>query len=181
MINKMMNQKLQNEELERISLEEFRQASKMPAIMVLDNVRSALNIGSVFRTADAFLMEAIFICGISATPPNKEIEKTALGATKSVEWKYFNDTIEAVKELKANGYKVFAVEQAVGSQMLNEISLAPKSAFVFGNEVNGVSQEVIDICDAVIEIPQAGTKHSLNVSVSAGLIMWEFFRTNQEK
>jgi 23S rRNA (guanosine2251-2'-O)-methyltransferase len=174
----MANQKLQNQELERKTLEEFKDAPKLPAIIVLDNVRSALNIGSIFRTADAFLIDSIFICGISATPPNKEMEKTALGATKSVNWNYFSETIEAVITLKEKGYKVYAVEQTINSIMLDQVFFAKDelSAFVFGNEVNGVSQEVINLCEGVIEIPQAGTKHSLNVAVSAGILMWEVFK-----
>nr|MBA3901362.1 TrmH family RNA methyltransferase [Bacteroidota bacterium] len=142
----MINQKLQNEELERKTLEEFKASPKLPAIIVIDNIRSALNIGSIFRTADAFLIEAIYICGISATPPNKDMEKTALGATRSIEWKYFAEAREAVETLKESGYAVYAVEQTINSKMLNEMDLSKSnfSAFVFGNEVNGVSQEVID-------------------------------------
>lgn len=168
--------KLANEELNRISAEEFKQAEKTPLIIVLDNVRSLNNIGSVFRTADAFLVEAIYLCGITATPPHRDIQKTALGATETVEWKYFKTTIEAVEALRSSCL-VYAVEQAEKSIYLN--NFAPpkekKLAVVFGNEVKGVEQVVIDQCNGVIEIPQLGTKHSLNIAVSAGIVVWDLF------
>jgi tRNA G18 (ribose-2'-O)-methylase SpoU len=170
--------KLANEELQRKSIEEFRGAGKTPVIIVLDNVRSLNNVGSVFRTADAFLVEAVYLCGITGTPPHKEIQKTALGATESVTWKYFKSTLEAVEELKASGYTVYAIEQAESAIMLNNFmpSKRQKLATIFGNEVKGVEQEVIDASTDVIEIPQVGTKHSLNISVSVGIVMWDLFR-----
>ena len=165
-------------DLNRISKEEFKETDKLPLIIVLDNVRSLNNIGSVFRTSDAFLVEAIYLCGISSTPPNPEIHKTALGAEDSVAWEYFEDTHNAVDKLKSMGYTVFAVEQVEGSIMLDKIQLDSdkKYAVVMGNEVKGVQQTVVDICDGCVEIPQFGTKHSLNVSVTTGLIIWDFFK-----
>jgi tRNA G18 (ribose-2'-O)-methylase SpoU len=143
---------------------------------VLDNIRSLNNIGSVFRTSDAFLIEAVYLCGITAQPPHREIQKTALGATESVDWKYFNTTIEAIQELKISGYQIASIEQAENSTMLNEFNPSTeKIAIVFGNEVKGVEQEVIDKSDVVIEIPQHGTKHSLNISVSCGVVVWDLF------
>lgn len=171
--------KLKNFELGRKSVQEFRSAEKLPVIVVLDNVRSAYNVGSVFRTADAFLIEAIYLCGITAYPPHKEIQKTALGSTETVAWKYFSTTLEAVDELKKMDYKVFAVEQTEKSILLHNVKRQTsndKLAVVFGHEVNGVQQEIIDVCDGCIEIPQEGTKHSLNISVSAGIVLWEIFR-----
>jgi 23S rRNA (guanosine2251-2'-O)-methyltransferase len=169
--------KLLNEELNRKSVDEFKQASKTPIIVVLDNVRSLNNVGSVFRTADAFLMEAVYLCGITGTPPNKDIQKTALGSTDTVDWKYFPTALDAVNDLKQNKYKVYSVEQTESATMLNDFLPAKgeKLAIIFGNEVKGVQQEVIDACDGVIEIPQAGTKHSLNIAVSAGVVMWDLF------
>jgi tRNA G18 (ribose-2'-O)-methylase SpoU len=169
--------KLLNEELHRKSIDEFKSAVKTPIIIVLDNVRSLNNVGSVFRTADAFLIEAIYLCGITGTPPNKDIQKTALGSTETVAWKHYNNTIDAVNELKQNGYKVLAIEQAESAIMLNDFkpSVNEKLAIVFGNEVKGVQQEVIDASDDVIEIPQAGTKHSLNIAVSVGVVLWDLF------
>lgn len=169
--------KLANEELGRKSVEEFKMSSKTPVIIVLDNVRSLNNVGSVFRTADAFLVEAVYLCGITGTPPNKEIQKTALGATESVAWKHFGSTLDAVKELKANKYVVYAIEQAESAIMLNNFmpNKKQKIAIVFGNEVKGVEQDVIDASEDVIEIPQLGTKHSLNISVSVGVVMWDLF------
>jgi len=162
------------DELNRMSAEEFKKAEKLPIILVLDNVRSMNNVGSVFRTADAFLLEAIYLCGVTATPPHREIQKTALGATETVNWKHFETTIEAVHSLKNEGYKIYAVEQADKSIMLDKFALdSNKIALVFGNEITGVEQAVIDVCDACIEIPQYGTKHSLNISVSAGIVVWE--------
>ena len=168
--------KLANEELNRKSIEEFRRSEKTPLILVLDNVRSLNNIGSVFRTADAFLVEAVYLCGITATPPHKDIQKTALGATESVEWKYFKTTLEAVEALKGT-HSVYAIEQAESSILLNEFipSKEKKLAVVFGNEVRGVEQQVIDTCNGCIEIPQLGTKHSLNIAVSAGIVAWDLF------
>jgi tRNA G18 (ribose-2'-O)-methylase SpoU len=170
--------KLLNIELERKSIDEFKQASKTPVVIVLDNVRSLNNVGSVFRTADAFLIEAVYLCGITGTPPNKEIQKTALGATDSVLWKYFKTTLEAVAELKEHNFKVYAIEQTESARMLNNFRTDKnqKLAIVFGNEVKGVDQEVIDCCDGVIEIPQQGTKHSLNIAVSVGIVVWDLFQ-----
>ncbi|WP_283686810.1 RNA methyltransferase [Dysgonomonas sp. Marseille-Q5470] len=163
-------------ELNRLSVEEFKSEPKIPLIIVLDNVRSLNNIGSVFRTSDAFLVEAVYLCGITATPPNVEIHKTALGAENSVAWAYYSDTDQAVEELKKNGYTLCAVEQAQNSIMLDELQLdsAKKYAVVLGNEVKGVQQDVVSRCDCCVEIPQYGTKHSLNVSVAAGMVIWEF-------
>lgn len=172
-----MNQKLRNEALNRLSAEEFRAAEKQPAVLVLDNIRSLNNVGSAFRTADAFLIEEIMLCGVTGTPPNKEIEKTALGATSTVAWRHFKSTLEALADLEQRNYAVFAVEQAESSIPLNKFEYTgQKAAFVFGNEVYGVEQEVIDRCRGVIEIPQAGSKHSFNVSVSMGIVLWELFR-----
>lgn len=163
-------------ELDRLTVEEFKTAEKLPLIVVLDNIRSLNNIGSVFRTCDAFLIQSIYLCGITATPPNAEIHKTALGAENSVEWKYFEDTKNAIAELKQNGFTVCAAEQAESSIMLDKHKLngTHRYAVVLGNEVKGVAQEVVDMCDYCIEIPQHGTKHSLNVSVAAGIVLWEF-------
>jgi len=170
--------KLDNDELNRLDVEAFKTAQKIPCIIVLDNVRSLNNVGSVFRTGDAFRVEAVFLCGITATPPHREIHKTALGATESVSWKYFADTEDAIGELKESGYKVFAIEQAEQSIGLESLCLNEnqKTALIFGHEVKGVSQAVVDLSDACIEIPQFGTKHSLNVSVSAGIVIWEVFK-----
>lgn len=174
--------KLKITEMIRMSPAEFHHSDKIPLMIILDNVRSLHNIGSVFRTADAFRLEGIYLCGISATPPQPEIHKSALGAENSVFWRYFDDTLLAVDELQRNGYDVWAVEQAVGSTMLpdfNRASMIPdgrKLAVILGNEVKGVQQIVIDKCSGCIEIPQYGTKHSLNVSVTAGIIIWELFK-----
>jgi len=168
--------KLKMDQLNRVSIEAFKKQKKIPLIIVLDNVRSLNNIGSVFRTADAFAVTAIYLCGITGTPPHKEIHKTALGATESVNWKYFENTLEGIDILKKDGFLVYAIEQAEGSIMLNEYkpdSNVP-TAFVFGNEVDGVDDCVLDKVDGVIEIPQFGTKHSLNISVSAGIIVWHY-------
>ena len=164
--------------MNRISPEEFKQSEKTPLVVVLDNVRSLHNVGSVFRTGDAFLIEAVYLCGITSTPPHAEIHKTALGAEDSVDWKYFEDTHDALNELKEAGYSVFAIEQAEGSTMLPDFNTQSgiKYAVVLGNEVKGVQQSVVNACDGCIEIPQFGTKHSLNVSVTAGIVIWEFFR-----
>jgi tRNA G18 (ribose-2'-O)-methylase SpoU len=170
--------KLLNEELNRKTVEEFRQAGKYPVMVILDNVRSLNNIGSIFRTCDAFLVKGLVLCGITATPPHREISKTALGATESVDWEYTTLTKDAVARLRQQGYRVFAVEQALGSCMLQDADIVPgeKYALVFGHEIRGVDQDVVDGCDGVIEIPQHGTKHSLNIAVSAGIVLWEFFR-----
>lgn len=164
--------------MNRMNKDEFKEADKIPLIVVLDNVRSLNNIGSVFRTADAFIVESIYLCGISSPPPNPEIHKTALGAEDTVDWEYFEDTDKAVDKLHDNGYKVFAVEQVHGSIMLDKLQLDKnlKYAVVMGNEVKGVQQHIVDKCDGCIEIPQFGTKHSLNVSVTTGLIIWDFFK-----
>jgi tRNA G18 (ribose-2'-O)-methylase SpoU len=170
--------KLSNDELLRKTREEFKEALKTPLILVLDNVRSLNNVGSVFRTADSFLLESVYLCGITGIPPHKDIQKTALGATDTVHWKYFNNTLEAVAELKSFDYKVYAIEQADNSQMLHTFNIqsSQKVAFILGNEINGVSQEVIDACEGVIEIPQTGFKHSLNISIAAGIVSWEVYR-----
>lgn len=163
--------------MNRISPEEFKQTQKIPLIVVLDNVRSMHNIGSVFRTADAFLVQSVYLCGITAIPPHVDIHKTALGAENTVDWKYFERTIDAIQDLKANNYHIAAIEQAENSTMLDNLSLSEdKYAVVLGNEVKGVDQEVMNLCDSCIEIPQYGTKHSLNVSVTSGIIIWEFFK-----
>ena len=169
-----MNQKLKNEELNRLSVEAFKAAKKREIVVVLDNVRSLNNVGSAFRTADAFLIEEILLCGVTGTPPHKEIEKTALGATQTVKWSYFKTTLEAINQLKERNYILYAVEQAENSIPLNTFHQSQeKTALIFGNEVYGVEQEIIDQCLGVIEIPQAGTKHSLNISVSIGIVLWE--------
>lgn len=177
----------------RIDAATFKAADKMPLIIILDNVRSLNNIGSVFRTSDAFRVESIFLCGISATPPSPEIHKTALGAEDSVDWKYFEDTHEAVRYLQEHGYKVMAIEQCQGSTMLDQWEpdfasqcstddnqLKGGYAVVMGNEVKGVQQSVVDMCDGCLEIPQYGTKHSLNVSVTTGLVIWDFFKAFEQ-
>lgn len=168
-------QKLKTIEMNRLTAEEFKQAKKVPLVVVLDNVRSQHNIGAVFRTADAFLLEGIYLCGLCCTPPNQEIHKTALGAELTVDWQYRQSTLDAVRELQAAGYKVLAVEQAHNSTMLQDLCLSAdgKYAVVFGHEVFGVQQEVVDAADGCIEIPQYGTKHSLNVSVTAGIVMYQ--------
>jgi 23S rRNA (guanosine2251-2'-O)-methyltransferase len=167
--------KLLNKELERKTVEQFRKSTKSPFVIVLDNVRSQSNVGSIFRTADAFVTEAIYLCGITATPPHREIQKTALGATEAVTWKYFTSTLEAVNHLKAEGYKIVGVEQVEGSIALDEfITEADKKyALIFGHEINGVDQEVLNQCDTCIEIPQFGTKHSFNIAICVGIVLWE--------
>ena len=174
----MKRRKLKLEELNRITIQEFQQASKIPLVVVLDNVRSQNNIGSVFRTSDAFRVEEIILCGITATPPNVEIHKTALGAEDSVKWRYFKDTMSALELLKQEGYIVYSIEQAENSQSLETIMLDKnkKYAIVLGHEVHGVDQHVVNSSDGCIEIPQYGTKHSLNVSVTAGIVIWDFFK-----
>ncbi len=167
--------KLLNEELPRLSKEEFKQHDKTPLILVLDNVRSHLNVGSVFRTADAFLVESIYLCGITGTPPHRDIHKTALGATETVTWKHTETTTAAIEELKAQGVKIIAIEQAENAVMLDVFTPEPgqRYAVVFGNEVDGVEQAVVSTADVVVEIPQYGTKHSLNIAVSAGIVVWD--------
>ena len=169
-------EKLKNKDLQRISIEEFKNSRKTPITIVLDNVRSSLNVGSVFRTADAFLIEKIILCGITPTPPNKDIRKSALGSTNSVDWEYEDNTIDAVLKLKKNNYTIIGVEQVKESIMLNNFKISEDQiAIIFGNEVDGVMNEVINLCDKVIEIPQFGTKHSLNISVSSGIVIWELW------
>jgi 23S rRNA (guanosine2251-2'-O)-methyltransferase len=170
--------KLKLEELGRISVEEFKEVEKIPVVIVMDNIRSAHNIGSVFRTADSFIMEKIYLCGITATPPNKEIRKTALGATESVDWEYVEDIHTLIPRLKEENYKVLSIEQVEGSSDMTEFEILKdqKYAIILGNEVDGVQQSVINLSDGCLEIPQDGTKHSLNVSVCAGIVLWEFFR-----
>jgi len=169
--------KLKLDELNRATVAEFKTLEKFPVVVVLDNVRSMHNIGSIFRTADGFAVEQICLCGITAQPPHREIEKTALGATQSISWTYYTQPVEAVEQLRANGYRIIAVEQAENSIMLQDFEVAKgeKYALVFGNEVNGVSDEVMNRIDACIEIPQFGTKHSFNIVVSAGIVLWDLF------
>ena len=176
--NDIIMRKLKITELNRISIEEFKEADKLPLVVVLDDIRSLHNIGSVFSTADAFRIECIYLCGITATPPHPEMHKTALGAEFTVDWKYVNNAVETVDNLRSEGYVVYSVEQAEGSIMLDELTLdrSKKYAVVMGNEVKGVQQEVIDHSDGCIEIPQYGTKHSLNVSVTAGIVIWDLFK-----
>ncbi|MCA6437438.1 MAG: RNA methyltransferase [Bacteroidetes bacterium] len=174
----MFNEKIKNEHLNRLSSEDFKTKEKLPVIVVLDNIRSLNNIGSVFRTADAFLIEQIILCGLCGTPPNKEIEKTALGATSTVGWSYFSSTVEAIKDLKNRNYHIVSIEQVENKTWLQNFHLNDKKiALIFGNEVYGVDQSVIDLSDEVVEIPQLGTKHSLNISVSVGIVLWEIVRT----
>lgn len=169
--------KLKNEELDRLNISEFKNAEKSPIIIVLDNIRSLNNIGSVFRTSDAFLIEKIYLCGITAQPPHNDIRKTALGSTETVDWEYQEHTQDVIEKLKANGVTICSIEQAEDATMLNDFKPEKNTqyAFVFGNEVKGVQQEVVDRSDVVIEIPQYGTKHSLNISVSAGVVIWDVF------
>ena len=173
--------KLKITELNRLSAEEYKKSEKTPVVIVLDQIRSLNNVGSVFRTADAFRMEGVYLCGITATPPSTEIHKTALGAEETVMWRYFKDTIDAVKELKNQGYVICALEQVENSVSLEKFlpDKNKKYAIIVGHEVKGVSQDVVDLCDVCIEIPQFGTKHSLNVSVAAGIILWDFFRKTE--
>lgn len=170
--------KLKLEELNRLSVDDFREVEKTPMVLVLDNVRSALNVGSAFRTADAFALKKVVLCGITAQPPHREILKTALGATESVEWEYHKNVDEAIVALRSENYQIWAAEQAAERTWLQDFPLPAKQplAIVFGNEVTGVSQAVMDVADGAIEIPQFGTKHSLNVSVSVGIVVWELFR-----
>lgn len=175
--------KLNNQELRRLSVEDFKQANKMPLVVVFDNIRSCNNVGSVFRTSDALLVSKICLCGITAKPPDKEIHKTALGAENTVNWEYFETTEEAVILLKKEGYTIIAIEQVEGSIALNEYLPEPgeKLALVFGNEVKGVQQEVVNLCDQTIEIPQFGTKHSFNIAVCAGIVLWDLFNKQFNK
>jgi 23S rRNA (guanosine2251-2'-O)-methyltransferase len=169
--------KLKLDELNRVDIQEFKEQEKLPVVVVLDNVRSMHNVGSVFRTADGFSIEKVVLCGITAQPPHREIEKTALGATQSVDWLHFEDTLVAIDTLRKEGYQIIAIEQAENSTMLNTFKPATeeKYALIFGNEVNGVSDEVMGQIDACIEIPQFGTKHSFNIVISAGIVLWDFF------
>ena len=173
-----MTYKLTTEEMHRLTVDEFRESTKLPLTVVLDNVRSQNNIGSVFRTADAFRVEHIALCGICSTPPHREIHKTALGAEESVEWSYHEDTVECVRTLKERGYKVYAVEIAHDSISLDDMKAVAhdKVAIVFGNEIDGVQESVMELCDGALEIPQEGTKHSLNVSCAAAIVMWELYK-----
>jgi tRNA G18 (ribose-2'-O)-methylase SpoU len=174
--------KLQNSELDRLSVSDFKEADKTPIIIILDDIRSLHNIGSVFRTADSFLLEKIYLCGITAVPPNKEIHKTALGATDTVSWEYKNSVTEIISVLKEKEVTVFAIEQVENAVFLNDFNPIKnkKYALVFGNEVFGVSQDAIALCEGTIEIPQLGTKHSLNISVSAGIVVWDIFQKIQK-
>ncbi|MFV0224734.1 RNA methyltransferase [Empedobacter falsenii] len=169
--------KLKLDELGRVSTEEYKEIEKNPIVVVLDNVRSMHNVGAVFRTSDAFLIDKIYLCGITATPPHKEIHKTAIGAENSVDWEYVKDSNELVAKLKEEGYQIVTIEQTEGSVLLNkfEIDQSQKYAIIMGNEVDGVQQSIIDQCDTCIEIPQSGTKHSLNVSVCTGIILWKWY------
>lgn len=173
-----MNRKLSMLELNRLTPEDYKAQKKTPIVLVLDNIRSALNVGSAFRTSDSFALQGIYLCGITATPPHREILKTAIGATESVDWQYFEQTTDAVEHLKAAGFRVFAVEQVTEKTWLQDVQVSEdeKYALIFGNEVKGVSNSVLSLVDDCIEIPQFGTKHSLNISVSVGIVIWEFVR-----
>ena len=177
-----MNRKLKNSELGRKDVAQYKEATKTPLIIILDNIRSLNNIGSVFRTADAFLVEKIYLCGITAQPPHRDIQKTALGATDSVDWEYVEDTVALSRKLKEHDVQLCAIEQAEDSVMLQDVHLesGKKYALIFGNEVKGVQQEVVSLSDTVVEIPQFGTKHSLNISVSVGITVWDFFSKLQK-
>jgi len=168
--------KLSLDELNRINIDQFKEAKKFPLVVILDNIRSMHNIGAVFRTGDAFRIEKLYLCGITATPPDKEITKTAIGATESVDWEYNKSTLEVVEKLKTEGYKTYALEQCENAEQLDTFQPdQDKIAVIFGNEVKGVQQDVVDACEGAIEIPQYGTKHSLNISVSAGILIWDLF------
>ena len=179
----MKNRKLKNSELNRVSTTAFKTTEKTPIIIILDNIRSLNNIGSVFRTADAFLIEKIYLCGITAQPPHKDIHKTALGSTETVDWEYAENTMEVIETLQHQGVKIASIEQAENAIMLNDFSPVTDAAYaiVFGNEVKGVSQDVVSASDVVLEIPQYGTKHSLNISVSCGVVVWDIFSKLSEK
>jgi 23S rRNA (guanosine2251-2'-O)-methyltransferase len=170
--------KLLNSELERKTIDQFKESEKSPIVIVLDNVRSQSNIGSIFRTADAFLVQGIYLCGITAKPPHREIQKTALGATESVQWKYYDKTADAIKELREAGYIIISIEQAEGSVGLQDFGIdeGRQYALIFGNEVNGVDQDIVNLCDYCVEIPQFGTKHSFNIAISVGIVLWELNR-----
>lgn len=168
--------KLNMDELNRLSKEDFKRVEKLPIIIVLDNIRSLSNVGAFFRIADAFRIGELFLCGITACPPHREIHKTALGADETVKWRYFDTTETACQTLKSEGYKIFAVEQVEGSFSLQDFHFEAQTAYILGNEVEGVSEDALPYCDGAIELPQAGTKHSLNVSVCAGIVMWEAFK-----
>lgn len=174
----MSYRKLKITEMNRISVEQFHDAEKLPLVVVLDGVRSLYNVGSVFRTSDAFRVAEVILCGITATPPHTEIHKTALGAEESVKWRYYKNTMDAVKTLREEGYQFLSIEQCEGSTMLQDFHPDPslRYAVILGNEVKGVQQEVVDACDGCLEIPQYGTKHSMNVSVTAGIVIWHFAR-----
>jgi len=167
--------KLLNIELERKTVDQFRKSEKSNFVIVLDNVRSQSNVGSIFRTADAFMTESLYLCGITATPPHREIQKTALGATESVAWKYFAKTLDAIIELRERGFVIIGIEQTVASVELQEMKVVPgvKYALIFGHEVNGVEQDILNMCDKCVEIPQFGTKHSFNIAISVGIVLWE--------
>ena len=173
--------KLKNNELQRITIDEFKKKNKNEIIVVLDNVRSAYNVGSIFRTSDAFIIKKIFLCGITSTPPSNEIRKSALGSTKSVDWEYFKETEKAIKTLKKEGYYIVGVEQVKNATLLQNFNYEKPIAIIFGHEVHGIDQKIINMCDEVIEIPQFGTKHSLNISVSAGLVIWTLFKKFLDK
>jgi len=168
--------KLSNNELNRLSQAEFEHADKTPIIIILDNIRSLSNVGAMFRSADAFRIKELLLCGITACPPHREIHKTALGADETVRWRHFATTEEACQQMKVEGYRIFAVEQVENSTSLQEFPFEPNSAFIMGNEVEGVSEEALTYCDGAVELPQIGTKHSLNVAVCAGIVMWEAFK-----
>lgn len=175
-----MSKKILNEELNRLSIEGYKSSTKSNFVVILDNIRSMNNVGSVFRTSDSFLCEKIYLCGITPKPPHRDIQKTALGATESVDWEHVESTLEIVEKLKSDGFKIVAIEQVENSVKLNNFKPEKnqKYAFIFGHEVKGVSQDVVDNCDFSIEIPQFGTKHSLNISVSAGVVLWDFISKN---
>lgn len=179
----MQNRKLKNSELNRKTITDFKEAKKTPLILILDNIRSLNNVGSVFRTADAFLIQKIYLCGITATPPHRDIQKTALGATDSITWEYVEDVITLSRKLKNDGIHLCAIEQAENAVMLHNFSIEKETtyALIFGNEVKGVQQEVVSISDTVLEIPQVGTKHSLNISVSAGVVIWDLYSKLQTR
>ena len=172
--------KLKNSELDRLGVEQFKSAAKTPIIVILDNIRSLNNVGSFFRTSDSFRIKKIYLCGITATPPHKDIQKTALGSTESVAWEYVEDCTALVSDLNQQGVQTYAIEQTENAIMLNEFSLPQGPiAVIFGNEVKGVQQKVVDLCHGVLEIPQIGTKHSLNIAVSAGVVLWDLFQKGQ--
>jgi 23S rRNA (guanosine2251-2'-O)-methyltransferase len=175
--------KLLNRELERKTVEQFKKSEKSPFVIVLDNVRSQSNVGSIFRTADAFLIKAIYLCGITAQPPHRDIQKTALGATESVDWKYFNKTTDAIHDLKEEGYRIIGVEQTKGSLELQDMHIEKEENYVlvFGHEVNGVDQDVLNLCDLCVEIPQFGTKHSFNIAISVGIVLWELNKNKKKR